>query len=97
MSPAHFYIRYGFSSIKAESWMDVVEIENAPICEECFSQNHKDLCASDDFFKTLEKSPLRALDLFAGVGAFGLGMEASCPIKVTHAIEISPSAAHTLK
>lgn len=40
---------------------------------------------------------LRALDVFAGVGAFGLGMEEAGGIRVTHAIEISPSAAKTLK
>lgn len=45
----------------------------------------------------LEGRTLRALDVFAGVGAFGLGMEEVGGIKVTHAIEISPSAAKTLK
>jgi DNA (cytosine-5)-methyltransferase 1 len=41
--------------------------------------------------------PLRALDLFGGVGAFSLGMEETKCIKLTHAVEISPSAAQTFK
>lgn len=41
---------------------------------------------------------LRALDLFAGTGAFSLGMKAAgAPFKLTHAIEISPSAAKSLR
>ena len=42
-------------------------------------------------------SGLRAFDPFAGVGAFGMSMEGSGAIRVTHAVEISPSAAATMK
>jgi hypothetical protein len=41
--------------------------------------------------------PMHTLDLFAGVGAFSLGMREACGLDVTHAVEISPSAAKTLK
>ena len=44
-----------------------------------------------------QKSGLKTLDLFAGTGAFSLAMKDIARIKVTHAIEISPSAAQTLK
>jgi len=46
------------------------------------------------FFR--EGKPLRTLDLFGGVGAFSSGIaQGSRCMKVTHAIEISPSAAKT--
>lgn len=97
ISPAHFYVRYRFPSVKTDTWEEVMDITDVPLCEECFSENREDVSAPNDFSLALEKSPLRALDLFAGVGAFGLGMEATCPISMTHAIEIAPSAAQTLK
>jgi DNA (cytosine-5)-methyltransferase 1 len=53
------------------------------------------------YLQELSKLPqpqLRALDLFAGTGAFSLGMKAAgAPFKLTHAIEISPSAAKSLR
>ena len=48
--------------------------------------------------KQATQPQLRALDLFAGTGAFSLGMRAAgAPFKLTHAIEISPSAAKSLR
>jgi DNA (cytosine-5)-methyltransferase 1 len=44
-----------------------------------------------------EFSPLRAFDPFAGVGAFVRGVENAGAIKFTHAIEICPSTAMTLR
>ena len=50
------------------------------------------------FLQISKSQPLRALDLFGGVGAFshGLSQGSGC-IKVTHAVEISPSATRTFK
>jgi DNA (cytosine-5)-methyltransferase 1 len=46
----------------------------------------------------MKPKPLPTLDLFAGVGAFSRGLkEGSDCLKVTHAIEIGPSAAKTLQ
>jgi DNA (cytosine-5)-methyltransferase 1 len=100
VSPAHFYIRYRFPSIKNRSWRDdyiSVGAAEIPHCERCFGDNQKEVLAVSKYVSKLEKSPLKALDLFAGTGAFGFGMEKSCPIKVTHAIEIAPSAARSIK
>ena len=47
----------------------------------------------DEFLR--KQKPLRALDPFGGIGAFGLGMEETSPLKVTYAVEVSPSAAKT--
>lgn len=44
------------------------------------------------------KNPLKAMDIFGGVGAFSDSVAQACgAIKVTHAIEVAPSAAHTFK
>ena len=40
---------------------------------------------------------ISTFDPFGGVGAFGLGLEEAGCIKVTHAVEISPSASQTLQ
>lgn len=50
-----------------------------------------------EFLGSVAYKSLRTLDLFGGVGAFGLSMEESGCLKVTHAVEISPSAAKTFK
>ena len=42
-------------------------------------------------------TPFKALDPFAGVGAFVRGLEYPGAVEFTHAIEICPSAALTLK
>jgi hypothetical protein len=98
LSPVHFYVRYKFPSLKSLSWVEdfsSLEPKNVPYCDRCFSQNEKEITSLVEFSAQFE--PLRALDLFAGVGAFALGMELSCPMKLTHAIEISPSAARTME
>jgi site-specific DNA-cytosine methylase len=46
----------------------------------------------------MQESPMTVLDLFGGAGAFSLGLkEGSGCMKVTHALEISPSAAKTIR
>jgi len=50
------------------------------------------------FLKAQKRKPLRTLDLFGGTGAFGLGLAEGCLcLKVTHAVEIAPSAAITYR
>lgn len=48
------------------------------------------------FLEYAKNNPLPTLDLFGGVGAFGMGLSAgSGCLKVTDSIEKSPSAAKT--
>ena len=48
-------------------------------------------------FLAAQNSCLKTLDLFAGCGSFSLDMKNIAGVNTTHAIEISPSAAQTLK
>lgn len=53
---------------------------------------------AQDFNDKMQEKPLQAVDLFGGVGAFSLGLkEGSGCLQVSHALEISPSAAKTIK
>jgi hypothetical protein len=44
-----------------------------------------------------QKDTLRTLDLFAGVGALSMGLEETGGFRTTHAVEIGPSTAQTLR
>ncbi|KAG1717820.1 S-adenosyl-L-methionine-dependent methyltransferase [Suillus lakei] len=97
MSPYHFYACYSFPSLDVTSWDDkhTLAPRDLLVCRYCTKENLAEWEQSREFLK--KQKPLRALDPFAGVGAFGSGLEESGCIEVTHAIEISPSAAKTLK
>ncbi|KAG2155745.1 S-adenosyl-L-methionine-dependent methyltransferase [Suillus clintonianus] len=97
MSPYHFYARYSFPSLYVTSWDDKRTLvpRDLLVCGYCAEENLTEWEQSREFLK--KQKPLRALDPFSGVGAFGLGLEQSGCIEVTHAIEISPSATKTLK
>lgn len=97
ISPYHFYACYAFPSLNVTSWNDRQKLEprDLLVCRYCAAE---DLAAWKDSREFVKKhKPLRALDPFAGSGSFALGMEETGCVKVTHAIEISPSAAKTLK
>ena len=99
-SPDHFYFRYIFPSMTVESWDDKqpVDCEEFKVCETCCGEKiaHRKLLKK--YMSHVEEQPLTVLDLFGGVGAFSLGMkEGFSGLKVTHAIEVSPSAARTFR
>ncbi|OCH84951.1 S-adenosyl-L-methionine-dependent methyltransferase, partial [Obba rivulosa] len=98
-SPYHFFVRYKFADLKPGSWAKKTKLSSNKVtgCKQCMVENEGAIAEESEFLSASRRRPLRALDLFGGVGAFGLGIESSGSTKVTHAIEISPSAARTLK
>ncbi|EMD32847.1 hypothetical protein CERSUDRAFT_99217 [Gelatoporia subvermispora B] len=98
-SPYHFYAHYKFVDNQPGSWAKktILSPKKALMCKQCTDENEKILGEENDFLNATQRRPMKGLDLFAGAGAFGLAMEATGCIKITHAIEISPSAARTLK
>lgn len=100
LSPDHFYISYLFPSIPVKSWDDriVLPCEDLALCSHCLKEKLKDRENILTFLAQAKRHPLPTLDLFGGVGAFSRGLsEGSSCLKLSHAIEISPSAAKTLK
>lgn len=99
-SPDHFYFRYIFPSTETESWDDrqQIDCEEFEVCETCCMEKiaHRKLLKK--YLSHVEEHPLTVLDLFGGVGAFSLGLKGGFSgLKVTHAIEVSPSAARTFR
>ncbi len=99
-SSDHFFISYIFQTMTVEAWSDKEKLDCAEfeICETCCGEMvaHRKLLKK--YLLCIRERPLAALDLFGGVGAFSLGMkEGFRGLKVTHAIEISPSAARTFR
>ncbi|EPQ59985.1 S-adenosyl-L-methionine-dependent methyltransferase [Gloeophyllum trabeum ATCC 11539] len=100
MSHKHFYVQYTSPTLEVVSWSDeVVKLrpKEVEICTPCYDAEVDRVKAMKAMLDELAESPLRVLDPFAGVGAFALGLEESGCMKLTHAVEISPSAAKTLK
>ena len=93
-SPNHFYV-------DDDSRLDArTPLESLEICKPCMVRRTRDVSGMLVFSRELRQKPIRVFDPFAGVGAFGAGMALgfpSCSFVNTHAIEISPSAAATLK
>lgn len=99
-SADHFFIRFGFPSLDVDSWDARVPIPSHKLylCTLCATENLQQMEKTELFLKKNKRKLWPTLDLFGGVGAFGLGVaEGSQCLKVTHAIEISPSAAQTYK
>lgn len=97
-SPHHFYVTFTCSGTDQESWRSRTSLSgnsrNLTLCDLCYKACK---CRTDKLDTFSEAAPLRAFDPFAGVGAFALAMQESGALTLTHAIEISPSAARTLK
>ena len=95
-SHLHFYVKCSTFS-KNPSWSSLTKISpsEVPVCHSC----HEDENAQIQLLKLFQEQSqsLRALDLFSGTGAFGLALEQSSPLNVTHAVEISPSAADSMR
>ncbi|EGO05372.1 hypothetical protein SERLA73DRAFT_68986 [Serpula lacrymans var. lacrymans S7.3] len=98
-APNHFFVRYHFPSLDVRSWNQRRDMEphELLICKTCVQENLDKHNTLKEFMSNARRRPLRAFDPFGGSGAFGLGLEESGCIKVTHAVEISPSAARTMK
>ncbi|TCD63769.1 hypothetical protein EIP91_004952 [Steccherinum ochraceum] len=101
LSPYHFYAKYKFPDTEVTSWAErsLLTPKDVLICKVCFAEDIKREENLKDFAAAHSRKPLRAFDPFGGVGAFALGLEdgAGGFVKTTHAVEISPSAAETLK
>ncbi|KAH7886266.1 S-adenosyl-L-methionine-dependent methyltransferase [Phlebopus sp. FC_14] len=97
MSAQHFFVKYHFPSLNVESWGDRRNMQDDEllVCRHCMKPNLEKFREMKRFLE--EGAPLRVFDPFAGVGTFGLAMEEVGCFRVTHAVEISPSAAKTLK
>lgn len=97
MSPKRFYVKYRFDSLSNVSWNDKRRMhwDDLPICPMCTRQDFKKFEGMKTFLE--REAPLRVFDPFGGTGAFALAMEEVGCFKLTHAVEITPSAAKTLK
>ena len=99
----HFFVRYHFPEldVKDPNTRTVLSGDNAKqvlICGECYEEDERRRQLRRRFAEAHpDQRRLRTLDPFAGVGAFGLSMQQAGCLELTHAIEISPSAAKTLK
>ncbi|KAL0951860.1 hypothetical protein HGRIS_008520 [Hohenbuehelia grisea] len=101
-SPDHFYCRYQFPSLKVRRWSDrrKLKYEEVAQCGLCCTQLLHRQQSLKEFLLAMQRRPLRTLDLFGGVGAFALSMAEGAGkglIHVSHAVEISPSAATTFQ
>ncbi|TFK56344.1 S-adenosyl-L-methionine-dependent methyltransferase [Heliocybe sulcata] len=98
-SPKHFFVQYAAPRLAVQSWADVRQLRQAEVdaCPPCYDAEMRRMKELSDFLGDMEEKPLRVLDPFAGVGAFGMGLEESGVVRMTYAIEISPSAAKTLR
>lgn len=96
-SPQHFFLQYSFPTLHKSHWSqkEILDCSEVHACLPCLTQRKETLLME---VKQATQPQLNALDLFAGTGAFTLGMKTSgAPFKLTHAIEISPSAAKSLR
>ena len=98
LSPWNSYVEFAAPHYKIQRWREVrrLSVEDILVCRHCFTDILHQKKKTEEFLAA-QKSGLKTLDLFAGTGAFSLAMKDIARIKVTHAIEISPSAAQTLK
>lgn len=96
-SSQHFFLQYSFPALYKSCWSqrEILDSSEVHACLPCLIQRKETLLTE---VEQATQPQLRALDLFAGAGAFSLGMKAAgTPFKLTHAIEISPSAAKSLR
>ncbi|KAL0951895.1 hypothetical protein HGRIS_008552 [Hohenbuehelia grisea] len=102
LSPDHFYCKFTFQSLKVEDWEKRAELAHDQVrqCQLCCEKMLERLQKLQQFLKAKARRPIRALDLFGGVGAFALSIAEGAGkglVDVTHAVEISPSAAKTFR
>ncbi len=102
LSPHHFYVTYHFPSVEATDWETRTALtehnaKRLEVCSLCYTEDRARTSKLKEFLKGRAERPLRTFDPFGGAGTFGLAMEESGCMKLTHAVEITPSAAKTLK
>ncbi|KAF9444348.1 S-adenosyl-L-methionine-dependent methyltransferase [Macrolepiota fuliginosa MF-IS2] len=100
ISPYHFYLCYRLPSLRPTTWDERtrVSFRDLNVCKPCTEESMAQYYDLQDFKTKMQETPLEVLDLFGGVGAFSLGLkEGSGCLKISHALEISPSAAKTLR
>ncbi|KAI0324519.1 S-adenosyl-L-methionine-dependent methyltransferase [Cubamyces sp. BRFM 1775] len=97
LSPCHFFARCHLPSLDSP-WGQrrPLKRQDVPACASCLGQDNL-RCEQLIAFTSDRQNLLRTFDPFGGVGAFGLAMEETGCLKLTHAVEITPSAALTLK
>lgn len=98
LSSDHFYVEYSFPRIDGVNWNARRRIgwEDLHVCTSCCKERLLKRKLMYQFLDVQKRKPLRTLDLFGGVGAFSHGLiNGSDSLKITAAIEISPSAAKT--
>ncbi|RXW18572.1 hypothetical protein EST38_g7283 [Candolleomyces aberdarensis] len=96
----HFFVKYRFPTSRPTSWNQKVKIcwKEHAICTICCNERCEEVKMSKKLVKNHQRKPLKAMDIFGGVGAFSDSIAQACgAIKVTHAIEVAPSAAHTIQ
>lgn len=100
-SPFHYFVKSSFPSLRIKDLKDRTPIacSDVSLCTKCVKQHIAEFRQDEEFTQTCKKNAYHTLDLFGGVGAFGLSVtegSGGC-LKVTHAIEISPGAAETYR
>lgn len=96
LSPLHFFVeRHCSTSAVSYTTLTQLKPRHISVCGLCFKEHIAQLANLKQLSQASGR--LRGFDPFAGVGAFGLGMERAGCVRMTHAVEISPSAADTLK
>lgn len=97
-APDHFYVTWCFPKLVISNWNlhSEVSCKDLNVCSVCCKEQLDKMNKIQAYSKKAKK--LAVLDLFGGVGAFSKGLvDGSKQLEVTHAIELSPSAAETLK
>ncbi|KAI0778984.1 S-adenosyl-L-methionine-dependent methyltransferase [Trametes elegans] len=96
-SPVHFFAKRHFPSMES-SWSQcrLLRQDDMIFCTRCVREDSEGHSRVASLLRA-SQACLSAFDPFAGVGAFALAMEQEGLLKLTHAVEIAPSAALTLK
>ncbi|KAI0686823.1 hypothetical protein BC835DRAFT_1309374 [Cytidiella melzeri] len=94
----NFYIKWFCKKADLFHWKQRKELAEVSkiltTCAICLPASQSAARQAEEF---KELRPLRAFDPFCGTGAFALSMQEAGALVLTHAVEISPSAATTLK
>ncbi|KAI0066707.1 S-adenosyl-L-methionine-dependent methyltransferase [Artomyces pyxidatus] len=100
-APDRFYVMYHFPTLHPQTWASGTRLvaEQVLWCKPCLRELDTSVfSASYDFVEAKAQNPWRVFDIFAGTGAFSLGMESAVGVmRTTHAVEVSPSAAETIR
>ncbi|EIW64172.1 S-adenosyl-L-methionine-dependent methyltransferase [Trametes versicolor FP-101664 SS1] len=97
ISPFNFYAHYRLPTLSSPwAQREVLRRTDVLACDICLEQHNERFQLLSELSSGGQVC-LRTFDPFGGVGAFGLAMEELGCMKLTHAVEITPSAALTLR